>query len=204
MLVSIDTLKEYLGLPPAADPELDPILERSSMIAQTLAESYIGTPIEQDPASPKTAAYFQLWGVRVVRLQEFPTALVSLSAEGVTVPAAEYTFNPRTGTLEFTLQRNINSLELVHTPGFTPETVPKDIETAIANMAIGIYENGGKINSTQSSAGALKSMTMFDAMSMSFDTGTASADAGSPEGIVSQWAFVLDKYRVDKYIMGAA
>lgn len=204
MLVSIDTLKEYMGLPPEANADIDPVLERSSMIAQVLAESYVGTPIEQDPASPKTALRYQLQGVRVVRLQEFPTTLSSVKVDDVVLAAAEYSFDARMGVLEFTSQRSANKLEIIHVPGFTPETVPKDIENAITNMAIGIYENGGKISSTQSSAGALKSMTMFDAMSMSFDTGATSADAGSPEGLVTQWAFVLDKYKVDKYVMGAA
>lgn len=204
MLVPIDTLKEYLGLPLTADPDIDPVLERSSLTAQALAESYIGAPIEQDPASPKQSLHYQLSGVRVVRLREFPTALTSVSADDVPLTSDQYSFDSRMGVLKFLSQRSIAKLEIVHVPGFTPENMPKDIETAITNMALGIYENGGKINSTQSSAGALKSMTMFDAMSMSFDTGATSADAGSPEGLVSQWAFVLDKYKVDKYVMGSA
>lgn len=204
MLVPIETLKEYLGLPTTPDPAIDPVLERSILIAQTLTESYIGFPIEQDFSLQQTATYFQMQGVRLVRLREFPTAPVSVKVDDVVVPVSEYTFDSRMGVLEFTAQRNVAKLEIVHVPGFTPENVPKDIETALVNMSIGIYENGGKINATQSSAGALKSMTMFDAMSMSFDTGATAADSGSPEGIVTQWAFVLDKYKVDRYVMGVA
>jgi hypothetical protein len=67
------------------------------------------------------------------------------------------------------------------------------------NIALAIYENGGRVAS-QTTSGALKSMTMFDAMSMSFDTGSTESASG-PEALVSQWAFVLDKYRVDKYTL---
>lgn len=204
MLVSIETLKEFLGLPTTADPVADPVLERSVLIAQTLVESYLGIPIEQDPGAPRTFLRYQLLGVKVIRLPEFPTALSSVEIDDVvSALGAEYTFDSRSGILEFRTQRDVSKLKIVHLPGYTPEEVPKDLEVVLVNISIGIYENGGKINSTQSSAGALKSMTMFDAMSMSFDTGTTSADAGSPEGIVSQWAFVLDKYKVDKYVMGA-
>jgi hypothetical protein len=204
MLIPISVLKKLLGMPATPDPVADPILENSSMIAQTMCEAYIGMPMEQDTSAPMTATYYQMGPVKLVRLHEYPTTLISVEMDGATLGVDQYTFKSRTGEFEFTMQRSsVGSLEIVHAPGWTSETLPKDLEMAITNIAIGIYENGGKISSTQSSAGALKSMTMFDAMSMSFDTGATTTDAGSPEGLVSQWAFVLDKYDVDKYVMGS-
>jgi hypothetical protein len=44
---------------------------------------------------------------------------------------------------------------------------------------------------------------MFDAMSMSFDTGSAvTSSISGPQALPAQWAFVLDKYRVNTYVMG--
>ena len=201
MLVSIETLKEYLGLPEGDDPAIDPILERSSLIAQTLVESYIGFAIEIDMSALLTDTRNQLRGVRIVRFRQYPVKVSTIKIDEVAVPVDQYTMDERLGVLEFTTQREfIESLELRYATGFDPETVPKDLETTITNIAIAIYENGGKIT-TQVSGGALKSMTMFDAMSMSFDT-TSTGSVGTPEGIVTQWAFVLDKYRVDKFVMG--
>lgn len=201
MLVSVEKLKEYLGLPEGEDATLDPILERSSMMAQTLVESYIGFGIELDMGMLTTDVRKQLRAVRIVRFHQYPVKLSSLKIDGTVVPTDQYTMDDRLGVLEFMTQRTyIESLEMKYATGFDPDNMPKDLETAIANIAIGIYENGGKIT-TQVAGGALKSMTMFDAMSMSFDTGAASG-VGTPEAVVTQWAFVLDKYRVDKFVMG--
>jgi len=204
MLVQIDTLKEILGLPLSADPAIDPVLERSSLTAQMLVEAYIRTPIEQDPASPKTYARFQLSNFRLVRLPEYPAALVSVKVDDVVLPTTEYTFDTKTAILMFMSQRySVAKLEIKYMPGFTADTTPADLAGVISNIAIAIYENGGKI-AAASSSGALKSMTMFDAMSMSFETGSGATSASSgPEAMVGQWAFVLDYYKVDKYVMGS-
>lgn len=206
MLVSVETLKEYLGLPEAEDAVIDPILERSSMTAQSLAESYVGFGMEYDPGAPALVELrFQMYGVKVVRLPRYPAVLSTAKIDGVELNPSEYTFNENLGLLEFFQRRTfVNMLEVKYRTGFDPEKVPSDIQTAIVNMAIGVYENGGKITTQASGAGgALKSMTMFDAMSMSFDTAAGASGAGTPEGIVMQWAFVLDKYRVDKFVMGS-
>jgi hypothetical protein len=136
-------------------------------------------------------------------LREYPAALSQVKVDDVVLPSTEYTFDALRGSFEFTSQRYlVSKLEIKYLPGFTAEETPADLAVAIGNIAIAIYENGGKI-AAASSSGALKSMTMFDAMSMSFDTGATSSGASGPEGMVSQWGFVLDKYKVDKYVMGA-
>lgn len=204
MLVSIETLKEYLGLPDTEDPVVDPILERSSTLAQSLVESYVGFGLEIEGAATKTQTFHQLTGARVVRLEHYPVVIRSVEIDGVAVPADQYSADLALGTIKFTQQRqSILLLEIDYVSGFSAENVPADLTNAIANIALTLYENGGKFN-VQSSAGSLKSMTMFDAMSMSFET-SASGDGpamGSPEALVRQWAFVLDHYKVDKYVMG--
>jgi hypothetical protein len=202
MLVSIDKMKEILGLPSAADPAIDPVLERSSLTAQTLVESYIGVGIELDMSVLKTETKYQLSGVRTVSLRAFPATLSSVKVDDAVPGTSEYTFNSALGALEFRQQRSyIDKLEIKYGTGWDPESVPPDLIEATTNIALSIYENGGRVAS-QSTSGALKSMTMFDAMSMSFDTGSSESSASGPEALVAQWAFVLDKYKVDKFHLG--
>jgi hypothetical protein len=204
MIVTIDAMKEALGLPTAANPTIDPVLERSSLIAQTLVESYIGLGIELDLTDGlKTEVRRQLTGVRVVRARAYPATLSSAKLDDATLPADQYTFDSALGVLEFKQQRAyVDKLELKYGTGWDDESVPKDIIEATLNIALAIYENGGRIAAASTVSGALKSMTMFDAMSMSFETGSSSDNSiTGPESLVSQWAFVLDKYKVDGYVM---
>ena len=205
MLVDIDVLKEYLGLPLTEDSVIDPILERSSILSQTLVESYVGYPLEQMPENKKTYTQHYLRGVQEVRLPHFPAKVTSVKVDTVELAADMYRADSRLGTVSFPSQQvSIERLDVQYLPGFTPETVPADLQMALANIALTVYENGGKLPTQSGTTGALKSLTMFDAMSMSFDTdGAASGSAGTPEGLVKQWAFVLDKYTADKFVMGS-
>lgn len=203
MILSIDTLKEMLGLPTTADPSIDPVLERSANLAQMMVEAYVQTTLEQDPSAPKTYTRYQVSPSRVVRLSEFPAKLLSAKVDDLELPTDQYTFDQQTGVLQFVGQRySVGKVEIRYLPGFTPENMPADLIGALSNIALAIYDNGGRI-AAASSSGALKSMTMFDAMSMSFETGGATSAASGPEAMVSQWAFVLDKYRPSKYVMGS-
>jgi hypothetical protein len=201
MLVTVDRMKELLGLPDSEDPVADPVLERSSLSAQSLVDSYVGFSVELNDAVPENADIrYELYGVRVIRLRSFPATLVSVKIDDVVVSADQYKFNSALGMLEFREQRgSIRQLEILYRPGYTPENAPQEIVDVISNIAIAIYENGGRVQ-MQAGSGQLKSMTMFDAMSMSFDTG--SVQSGTPESLVSQWGFVLNRHRVDKFVMG--
>ncbi len=201
MLVQVDDLKAYLGLPATPDDQIDPVLERSIMMAESLVGSYVGFRLEQDMAAQLIFVKNFLTAVKVVRLPEYPVKVTSIKLNDITLSADQYRMDERLGVFEFTQDRpEVGKLEIKYSPGFTVETFPSDIRTAVENIALGIYENNGRI-AAASASGALKSLTMFDAMSMSFDTGSTSASAGTPEGIVKQWAFVLDKYKVDRFVI---
>lgn len=203
MLVSIESMKEALGLATTADPVIDPIMTRSSTLAQRMVSSYIGFPAEA-PEDPVRFSDDNVCDVRAIRLPVYPAQLVSFVIEDVEVPYDQYRFDGRIGTVTFYVPKlRIKHFLIDYLPGFDGEVfpVPEDLLDAIQNIALGIYARGGNLQQTGSS-GALKSLTMFDAMSMSFDVGATTADSSTPEGMVKQWAFVLDKYKVDKYVMG--
>lgn len=205
MLVDIDTLKEFLGLPLTDDAAIDPILERSSVLSQTLVDSYVGYTLEQMPENKKTYTVHYLRGVTHVRLPVYPAKVTSVKIDTVEAAMDTYRADARLGMVSFPEQQTyIGRLDVQYIPGFTPDTLPLDIQMAMVNIALTLYENGGKMPMQTGTTGALKSLTMFDAMSMSFDTdGSASGAAGTPEGLVKQWAFVLDKYRADQFVMGS-
>lgn len=203
MLIQIETMKSYLGLPDTDDPVQDPILERSMVIAQNLVSGYVGMDIEAgDDARTYTA--FDLSGVSVIRLPAYPLLrIMSVYLDDVLLAETEYCGDKRLGMIILNSPRSyVKKVVIKYVSGYEDEdTVPIDLKEAIVNIAIGVYSKNGNM-STTSTAGALKSLTMFDAMSMSFDVGASSADAGTPQGMLAQWAFVLDKYKVDSYIMG--
>lgn len=205
MLISIAKLKSWIGLPATTDAEKDPILKRSSVLAQALVDAYVKHPIERIEGQWTTIVDRGLGFRKLYRLPAFPVLFNTSSPvkiDGVEVPSSEYAADERLGTVEFTTERQIGTLEISYAAGFTAETLPADVESALVNIAIGIYNNGGNL-ATAGATGDLKSLTMFDALSMSFDVGANTADAFTPEGIVKQWAFVLDKLKHDNtYTMG--
>ena len=91
-----------------------------------------------------------------------------------------------------------NRVTVNYRAGYFP--TPQDLKDVALNIASAIYNNGGEVKAPASSGGSgeLKSLTMFDAMSMSFDVGGSSStdDAGGALGMVEAWAFVLDRYKV--------
>ena len=204
MLICVDSIKEILGLPlTPPDAEVDALIERSGTQAQVLVSAYVGYSVEQDLGQQKTLDFFQLGGRKMIRLSEYPVRVTSVKIDDVEVPADQYSVEQQLGMVKFKDQQPyIEHLAIKYTPGFTADNVPADMLSALENITIAIYENGGRIP-TPAAAGELKSMTMFDAMSMSFETGGENAGAvGTPQGLVQQWAFVLDRYCTDKYVMG--
>lgn len=202
MLVQIVDLKRALGLPETDDPVADPIFTRSSILAQDLVSGYVGFPVERSDDTPHSYYGENAQDVRVIRLPMYPASLLNFEIDGQEVATDQYYYTERLGTISFYVPRvRIKTYLVEYFPGFDPEAVPTDITVAISNIALGLYARNGNLQPAAAS-GALKSLTMFDAMSMSFDVGTTTADSSTPEGILKQWAFMLDRYRVDKYVMG--
>lgn len=203
MLVSVDTLKTALGLPLTADPVADPLLENSSRTAQGLVEAYIGMPLEPGDDPMEYGGDDRL-DLKYIRLPMWPCQLLDLTIEGTVVTSDQYRFDKRLGAVTLYVARpRVKYFVARYFPGYDGDILvcPQDILDAIQNIALGVYARGGTLQPAAAS-GALKSLTMFDAMSMSFDVGTTTADSSTPEGMVAQWAFALDKYSVTKYVMG--
>jgi len=199
MIVTLQQLKDALGI---ADATQDVVLTSSLSQAQALLDAYIGFDVsdtarvheyvytpEQVPfwsygSSRRNFVHLPYWPVlELVDVRNGADALISpMDYKLVPGPGRVDFFNglPSTDYLTFRFRA-----------GFDP--VPADLTAPALNIASAIFNNGGTISTASSNA--LKSLTMFDAMSMSFDTG-GEAVAGGAMGLLEPWAFVLNKYRV--------
>lgn len=200
MIITLEQLKSALGISGTAE---DPLLDQSIAMAESLLNAYIGYPMADtvtvheytyspDPmphwyygSSRRNFVHLPLWPI--VELVEV------VRGDGTTVPALDYRVVKDKGRVDFFsgLPATTDYLVFHYRAGYDP--MPADITPVMLNMSAAIYNNGGALSSTSSNA--LKSLTMFDAMSMSFDTSGESTGGGAM-GLLEPWAFVLDKYRV--------
>lgn len=199
MLCDLNTLKNALGIP-LDDTSKDAALNNAIATANAMIGSYIGADLS-DTTTERVFEVVLQHTANFIQLPVYPLIAITEVKIGSAVLDVT-TYVPRRPQGEIDLLNMPYSGDVFgartvvkYTAGYDP--VPDDLELACVNIAATVYNNGGTFASSGGS-GALKSLTMFDAMSMSFDVGAASA-AGStstPEGLTKSWAFVLDKYRV--------
>lgn len=199
MLATLEQLKASLGITDAAQ---DALLTNCLTQANGLIAGYIGADLS-DVATDRPFDAFVPEGATFVHLPVWPViSITTFKVNGVdVVEDTDYTLNKRQAAVFFdsmpgNASRQGNKIETTFKAGYA--TVPSDLETVCLNIAASAYNNGGQLVQ-QSSANELKSLTMFDAMSMSFDT--ASSHTNTPDALVKAWAFILDKYRLNTPVM---
>lgn len=199
-VITIDELKAALGLPPDPDPVLDAKLENAIAMSQAMVEAYLCGNI-----MPTEHTWTQTPFARcsTIFLPTFPViSFEELLVNTVVQDPSQYTVDMKKGLVHYgtgcvccrpyaCCEYPPSSAEATYISGYDP--VPADMHLALLNLAIGTYNLGGNFSGSVSSVGALKSMTMFDAMSMSFETSGAAGASGS-DSLVSQWGWILDKY----------
>lgn len=207
MLLTVSYLKAAMGLedPEVEDPVVDPNVETAILSAQTLVSAYVGFNIEVQ-GDPETHVVNYPKPFRALSLPKWPVYAeepVTVVVDGTTLTdATDYRVHYRNGTVVFTRDyTSAKQVTITYFCGFDSFTVPQDLKLALQNIAIAIYNMPPGGFGAASGTGPLKSMTMFDAMSISFDTTADQASANTPAGLVGQWSFVLDKYRVSQFWM---
>lgn len=206
MLITVVSVKTAMGLenPDQDDPVIDPKVENAIMAAQSLISAYIGMSVEV-PGDPSIYTLVRPGPFRSLNLPKWPVSqdeqfVIRVDDNELTIDT-DYDVQYRNGVVMFTRQyAHTKKLEVEYYPGFDSFTVPADLKFALQNMSIAIYSLPPGGFGAAGAVGPLKSMTMFDAMSLSFDT-TESGSSNTPEGLVSQWSYVLDQYSVKKYVM---
>ena len=207
MLASLEELKTALGIA-LNDTSKDATLNQSLANANALIAGYIGADLSDIDKEHVYTVVLE-GGAKYVKLPLFPVFnVVSVTAEGTPVDSGDYFSQDRVGIIDVpsglpsSTSRYGCRVSVVYTAGF--EEVPQDLNMVCLNMAAGIYNMGGTFASAASGGtGELKSLTMFDAMSMSFDVGGSSQGeaAGSPAALIKAWQFVLDKYRCNSPVL---
>lgn len=207
MLLTVTQIKTAMGLenPEQDDSVIDPKVEEAILSAQALVSSYIGMNVEVQ-GDPESYILHQPSPFRSLNLPKYPVSMdeaFSVAIDGKELSEdTDYSLQYRNGIVTFTRQYNaVKKIEVQYSPGFDSFTAPQDLKMALQNISIAIYNLPPGGFGASSGVGPLKSMTMFDAMSMSFDTTADAAAASTPQGMVGQWSFVLDKFKVDKYVM---
>lgn len=206
MIVTLEELKTALGITGTTD---DALLTRSLATANALIAGYIGYDVS-DVDKDRTFTTIMDNCRGHIRLPLYPVIEVeSLTADGNAVADdAGWYLLPELGLIEdFPAERYGTSgrygvrATAIYRAGFLDADMPTTIKQACIDIANAIYVNGGTIPGGGSAGGTgeLKSLTMFDAMSMSFDTGAATGTTVvGAEALLESWKFALDQYRVNQ------
>jgi hypothetical protein len=199
MLATLAELSAALGL---TDNSQDALATSSLTQANGLIAGYIGADLS-DATTDRHYTVTLREDASYLNLPVFPLISVSsITNNGVALAlTTDYLLDLRLGSVDFvnglcSSGRTGNRVVVVYRAGFA--AVPADLNAVCLNIAAAIFNNGGSFATAMNGGrGELKSMTMFDAMSMSFETGVGeSADsAGTPEGMIRMWMFVLKPYR---------
>lgn len=198
MAVTKADLKAALGIAPT-DASKDASVNKALATALALVWAYVGfdmsdtdtereyeySPEYRDRVNPgwtsRNFIHLPVWPViEIIDIQD---------NDGNSLDPESYRLIKGPGRVEFySGLPSYDYMSLHFYAGYDP--LPDDLDLVVMNLASTVYNNGGSL---QTAANPLKSLTMFDAMSMSFDTtGSAGTD-----GALEAWKFVLDKYRVN-------
>jgi len=206
MIVTLAELKTALGI---TDNTQDALLTRSLTTANALIAGYIGFDLS-DTAKERSYTTIMDNCRGHIRLPLYPVIEVeSLTANGTAVALdAGWYLLPEIGIVEnFPADNYGNSgrygvrATAIYRAGFVDADMPAEIKQACIDIANAIFVNGGTIpgGGAAGGTGELKSLTMFDAMSMSFDTGAATGSTVvGAEALLESWKFALDQYRVNQ------
>lgn len=205
MLATLQELKEALGID-AEDVSNDALCNRSLATANALIAGYIGTDLSDTSTEHSHTAVLDT-GACYVTLPLFPVVdVTSVLCEGEAV--TDFVLRPRSGMVDFpsglpASDRFGHRVAVTYLAGF--EEIPTDLNMACLNMAAGLYNLGGTFASaTSGGTGELKALTMFDAMSMTFDTSSSNSNEeapGTPAGMIKAWEFILKKYQCKTPVM---
>lgn len=193
MIITVDDLKSALGVTSNED---NAKLNTSVMQANALIAGYIGFDVSDitkvySYSYDATRRYEHYTPLRnFIQLPVYPVLDVVSLVDAAGVPVTGYTLEKNTGTINFVggLPYSDYVVAQYHA-GYDP--VPSDLVPVALNLAAMVYNNGGMVVGVGSQ---LKTLTMFDAMSMSFDNGDLAT--GGPEAMIKPWAFILNKYQI--------
>jgi hypothetical protein len=195
MLATLAQLKAALGIA-EADTSKDALVTTSLTMANALIMGYLGADLSDVVLDRVVAKKVEC--ARHISLPVWPAiSITSVTLDGTPMAAADYELEGVIGVLNFVNGTVTGRASVTYKAGYA--TIPADLNMVCLNIGASIYNNGGNIAGTVSGSGELKSLTMFDAMSMSFETGSGSGDA--PAALLREWSFLLNPYRCTAPVM---
>ena len=208
--VTVDELKAKLGIPAEPpDPALDARLQSIIDETQALVEGYLGVPVEPTPLYMERgcgidyAASVVLPVYPVISLDKVMIGNEEQALEDFWLDRADGMFYPADGCgcrrwgCCFCVP---GPLQVDYTAGFDP--VPADLHLALLNLSASYYQaNAANVGHVLGGGDKVKHVTLFGAMSISFDATSAPSSASSTSGLevpsfLQGWTWILDKYQV--------
>ena len=200
----LDLLKLFLGID-LDDTSNDPALVRALNLAGLMAERYIDNVIVQRESYEYFAHHVGTVLLRYNPIDLSKPVTVTLSGEEregyeAFLIAGSAAYLTRTG-LAYDMPhdwRNFEQVRVAYTAGWNP--LPDDLAQALVYIAADLYNSEGTGSVPGGASGDVKSATLFDVGSMSFDVGSASGGAGgwptNDLGVINATAAsILSSYR---------
>lgn len=199
--ITLTELKDHLDI---TGNDQDALLNRCIAGATMLINGFLGADLS-DPTVDRPFTTVIDSSRNSLRLPAFPIISVeSVVLNGEAVPESQGWWVDQTHGFIEDLPvnghrgyggRSGTRASIIYRAGW--QVLPSQIRDVALSLAAALYRNGGEFpGGGAGGTGELKSMTMFDAMSMTFDVGSGAADSGTPEGMVSAWAFALKPFQV--------
>ena len=200
----LDLMKLHLGIDPG-DTTNDEALTRAINMAGDIVENYLGRVVTKREVLERWPHHFGTVTLR--NLEVDPTANVTVYLNGV-VQSGYSIFLMNGGLAYLTRQdgrpdvpmdwRAFDQVSVTYTAGYDP--LPSDLANAIVWTAALIYQSEGTGTTPGGgSSGDVKSMTIYDVGSMTYDVGGSSGNSsgiiGSPGVIPDTAAQLLTHYK---------
>jgi hypothetical protein len=201
----LNALKEYLGIEPD-DTSQDAELLRALNLAGSVCETYLDRVI----AKREVGEHFQSYFGRVT-LHHTPvdhTADVTVTLDGVEMSGFEV-YEERWKLPHLTRQgmqmdmpldwRKYDRVTVTYTAGYDP--IPDDLAQALVYVAADLFasQGTGTLPGGGGSSGAVKSMSIHDVGSITYDVGNTNTGGGgsiSSFGLINETAtHLLSKYK---------
>ncbi len=176
----LELLKEFLGIDPG-DGSQDEALTQALNFAGDQAEKYLDRVVLKRETTQHFPHYFGS-----VILHDLPVEdPVRVYLNGVEEIGQFSWFRDRGGMAHLSRTgqrqdvpmdwRNYDSVDVTYVAGFDP--IPSDLAQSIVYIAAGLYKSTGTGNIPSKASGDVRSMTVFDVGSVSYDTGSSSGGA---------------------------
>lgn len=181
-----DTALERLGITAPGTPEEQADIATAMDLTERFMVQYLNREFLDDM---QDVEQFFIKPVGYgVSLRRYPVTTLSVTVNGSTLSDSAYDLMPDIGILASDGFSRANEVVATYRGGYDPAALPKDLEWALWNVFDQLHgEVTGAVPSNVTATGdaPVRSMTVFDVGSVSYDTSMGAAESGSGLDVLS-------------------